>query len=219
MKKFLLTLVALVTIGLLVTIGFVSKEEEQTAAPAHKPTALKPGIKNEKEVVTLDTVTGDDEAITMIEDEMGKLSPDEIKLKPPNMAWGRWAKVVSIYRIDKAMNGSIDFYGRVVSEDDSPLSGVSLNAEITYAEPSLAKLLVERDRMKTQRIPVTTDANGKFQLSKLEGASLVLRDFQKVGYQLAGTRKGWGYSFVPDSTERYQGKPDSPEIFKMKKVE
>lgn len=161
----------------------------------------------------------DREAISIIENEIGKLTPEEIELKPGHVSWRDWSYVIGTHRNMTAKNSGVTFYGKVVSVDGSPLSGVSLAAHVSYFEPSLAKAIADGTTAGVEKLSLKTNENGEFRISGVEGAKLVLRDFEKVGFELAGKKKGWGYSFVPDSSQRHVGDPSNPVVFTMKRVE
>jgi len=224
MKRLILILISLVTIGLVV--AFILSERRAPSAPtnaddADKVERIPQSIDKTGETqgrVGLEHAT-DSEAIALIEDEIGKLTPEEIELKPDDVSWGDWSYIIGTHRNMRAKNSEVTFYGKVVNFDGSPLSNVSLAAQISYFEPSLAKAIADGDTSGVKKLTLQTDENGGFQISGIEGAKLVLRDFEKDGFELAGKKKGWGYSFVPDSSQRHVGDPSNPQLFTMKALE
>jgi len=167
---------------------------------------------------TLENATTD-EAIAIIEGELGNLSREERESKPEDASWQEWAHVVSVHRIMKSKNGKVTFFGKVVSAEGEPISGVSLIAKISYAESSLIKAIASREVSGEKRLSLVTDDSGRFEVRNVEGMDLLVLEFRKTGYEIAGKKKYWGYSFMPARLERHIANPSIPKIFTMKRVE
>lgn len=163
-----------------------------------------------------------------VEAEMGRsFTEEEVALKPPEVPWHAWAYSVEVHKISAAKNGIVEFFGKVVSEDGEPLSGVSLVAEVAGSEPSFVKALATGNETYVRSIELTTDRNGRFEITDFVGRRLTVRDFEKPGYAIFGekkfkgmaAKKSWSYSFIANSPSSFRSDPENPEVFTMKKVE
>lgn len=163
-----------------------------------------------------------------VEAEMGRpFTEEEAALKPPEVPWHAWAYSIEVHKISAAKNGRVEFFGKVVSEDGEPLSGVNLVAEVAGSEPSFVKALATGDETYVRSIELTTDQDGKFEITDFVGRRLTVKDFEKPGYVILGekkfkgvaAKKSWSYSFIANSPSSFRGDPENPEVFTMKKVE
>lgn len=171
---------------------------------------------------------GDDPSRADVEAEMGRsFTEEEVAMKPPNVPWHAWAYSIEVHRISAAKNGVVEFFGKVVSEDGEPLSGVSLKAEVAASETSFVKALATGDETNVRSVELTTDQNGEFKITGFVGRRLTVTDFEKPGYAILGEKKfkgmapkkSWSYSFIANSPSSFRGDPENPEIFTMKKVD
>lgn len=152
---------------------------------------------------------------------------EEVALKSPEVPWHAWAYSIGVHEISAAKNGTVKFFGKVVSEDGEPLSGVSLVAEVTGSEPSFVKSFVTGDETYVRGVELMTDQNGKFEITDFVGRRLTISDFEKQGYVILGEkelkgmapRKSWSYSFIANSPSSFRSDPENPEVFTMKKIE
>lgn len=164
-------------------------------------------------------VTEDMNSRAAIEKKMGReFTKEEIELKPPSLPWHAWGYSIETHGNSVRNNGIVRFYGKVVSEKSEPLEGVSLTAEISWAEPSFAKVFATGKKSHAKEIPVTTDVKGRFKIEDIAGRDLTLTNFTKEGYEIAGKKKYWGYSFNPQLRTSHRADPSSPVIFTMRKI-
>ena len=122
----------------------------------------------------------------------------------------------AMYNINKGMVGEIELYGKIVDDVGMPLEGVSIVCEFTVFPDNLASILFGGN-FKTKKREIVTDSNGTYKVIGVRGVRLVLRDFSHPAYELAGRKKGWGFSFISDSSERHESDPENPFTISMRK--
>lgn len=107
--------------------------------------------------------------------------------------------------------GRIDFWGRVLDQDDQPLAGV--NVVMNVRQWRLLPASADFPKSSTK-----TDTAGNFQFLDASGDSMTIESIAKDGYSLSPEDKrraivysyhGLSRTFVPD--------PKQPEIFKLRK--
>jgi hypothetical protein len=108
----------------------------------------------------------------------------------------------------KKYNIPIEFYGKVVDQNDRPLSGVKVKAHVRHL--IMATPTTRGTRFKDCEL--ATDQNGLFVFSE-KGAGITIDAIEKEGYELSKkakrsySYKGTSEIFTPDS--------DNPVVFKM----
>jgi len=112
----------------------------------------------------------------------------------------------------------IVFYGKVVDQNGSPVSGavVSANAPtpIGYLQDRARKCLVHSDA--AGRIEVTRESFG---LDVLKGSFLFIDSIEKDGYEYEpGTNPETCFSYRQGYTDRHTPAPMSPVVFRMRKL-
>lgn len=183
----------------------------------------KMGQSNEREGGS----NGNEISRAVLEKRMGrKFTDEEVALKPNGVPWHAWVYSVLGHQTSVEMNGDVVFYGRVVDENGSPIEDVSIMGEVSWFEPSFAKVLSSGKKSDSKEILLTTDSNGRFEVIGVVGRDLFVKNFTKEGYKITGERKfkglgekkSWGFSFNPKNEDRHRPDPNTPVIFTMKKV-
>jgi hypothetical protein len=113
----------------------------------------------------------------------------------------------NIERAAELQNVPINFWGKVIDENDQPLSGVSVEIQTRHVQ---ANILHAASALESTRR--TTDASGLFAVTGARGDLLTVRSLRKEGYMLASSSlKSFGYNtsanHVPDE--------NSPVTFRM----
>jgi hypothetical protein len=80
------------------------------------------------------------------------------------------------------------FYGLVVDQDTNALSNVKVHVEVLQWDPSAPP----DDDLKTTHVERRTGADGRFEISGLNGHSVTVRDFTKEGYEPEYWRRNYG---------------------------
>jgi hypothetical protein len=134
------------------------------------------------------------------------LSPEEIKALEQYQREHR-NEVIEYYV--RQSNVPIEFYGKVVDQNDRPLSGAKIKTRIRHwilAAPNTPG-------GRTKEHVLISDENGSFILTKENGDALTIAAIEKEGYELSKkakrsySYKGTSEIFTPDS--------DNPVVFKM----
>jgi hypothetical protein len=154
---------------------------------------------------------------------IASMSEEDKQAKPEGYDMETWATFVKDHYNQLKQNGDIEFYGKVVAEDGSPLSGVRIAIRIRTFETSIAKAIERHRPMTDEDFEVITDGHGRFSVIDKFGATLGLSLFEIPGYQIVeGTRLG--YRFTPEEAMAalgppHQADPANPVIFKMIRAE
>lgn len=120
-----------------------------------------------------------------------------------------------MYQIRKVKMSEIEFYGRIVAQDGSPIEGVSLNAEWGSYPENLFAYFLSGDS-NTNHKALISDWRGNFSITGIRGVDLILKEFSHPSYELAGSKKGWGFSFISDSSERHEADSRNPFTITMR---
>jgi hypothetical protein len=218
MKKIFVSAVFLLFVASIIWI-IVSKKENRAAASTER---RNPPSTTEPEPVVRSEAAGktvEEDEMSAFEDRIGRrFTAEEKRLKPPEMGWTAWGQYVDVHRRQSFKNGNVTFYGKVVTLDGKPLSGVSLTAEIRKYIDSIAEKLMKRNSTTLRQIPLITDAEGRFSIMGEDGTNLHIFDIKKDGYEVVN-KEFWGGSFNPHVSHSHKPDPENPEIFTMKKVE
>jgi hypothetical protein len=108
-------------------------------------------------------------------------------------------------------NAPITFYGKVVDENNQPVAGVQVRAEI------LVGYMVSPTQggQRLDQISLTTDPDGKFTVDNVKGTSIRFNVIQKDGYQLSPRVGKPTYLYYP---VKVHPNFEKPEIFRMWKM-
>ena len=182
---------------------------DETSSPVYREKASS-------EVTT--TLVGRDNMDT-IEKKMGRrFTDEERKLKPVEMSWYEWGVYVDQHRMKTLKNGTIEFYGRIVTHEGEPIPGVTLNAEVDYYLESIPVKLVTGKASDKKELQIVTDQNGRFSITGEEGFNLQVFGFDKEGFELIAEKNYWGGTFVPGFPNRHFPDPEEPVEFVMQKT-
>ncbi len=100
----------------------------------------------------------------------GSESDKEMK-RPENISPEVWEKYLRIYEREKANNVPIEFYGKIIDQDGTPVPNVKISLRV------FSKL----ERYKRE-IELFSDYDGLFSLSGVTGTSLHIEKLEKEGY-------------------------------------
>jgi hypothetical protein len=103
----------------------------------------------------------------------------------------------------------IEFYGRVVDQYDSPISGAMVHGEVIYNTGPTSGVL---------KPETLTDNSGAFEFRGLQGRTLDL-NIVKPGYQFMPEGDGFDYSRLLSEQRRHHPDPGKPVLFKMWKLQ
>jgi hypothetical protein len=105
------------------------------------------------------------------------------------------------------LNVPINFYGKVVDQKAIPVAGASIR--LKYREYLQVAPNVPAENNPT--VELATDANGRFELTGVQGDAVSIEDISKSGYQLSG-KTSLSYAYAE---ETLSPDPSSPVIFKL----
>jgi len=106
-------------------------------------------------------------------------------------------------------NVPINFWGKIVDQDENPVSDVKLTMSVRQWTSSPTDP-VGSTQMKFE---TATDSDGRFQLVGTSGDAIDLETVEKEGYRLMPkTKTGFAYG---DSPERFNPDPSAPVIIRM----
>ncbi|MDB6109357.1 MAG: hypothetical protein JWR69_1107 [Pedosphaera sp.] len=107
----------------------------------------------------------------------------------------------------ESKNVPVEFWGKVVDQNDTPLAGVKLHSQIRHWDFEPSRGLAQRNIERA----MTTGADGRFHIGGSTGDDLIIK-MEKDGYELEpDAQLGFGYG----TSERFTALPEAPMIFKM----
>ena len=104
---------------------------------------------------------------------------------------------------------AIEFYGKVVDQQGTPLSNVGVYASVIYNTGLKAGV----DKKQTE-----TDAAGLFSISGMKGRTLGI-GLDKTGYEYGGEHGPFQFTEMVMEAERYHPEPKKPIVFVMYKLQ
>ena len=112
----------------------------------------------------------------------------------------------------------IEFYGKVVDPDNTPVEG----ALVTVNVPKQVGFMAARRRPAA----VITDNNGRFEVSRhtyrawrLRGSFLFIEDIQKEGFGFSKTGETCTFEYRSDYTDCHLPKKEEPVVFHMTRLD
>jgi len=105
-------------------------------------------------------------------------------------------------------NVPISFYGKVVDQNNQPISDVKVQLEIRvgkFTSPTTSK-------EKWVPISLASDANGNFTLADVKGSFVQFKVVEKNGYKLLPKQVKAGFMYYP---ETFHADSNNPVVFKM----
>jgi len=121
----------------------------------------------------------------------------------------RWAERRRLRKQDPKYEWKtpIEFYGRVVDQDQQPISGVEVEVGWTDMSPSGSS---------TRRL--VTGADGRFSMRGERGKALVVHWLRKKGYEEAKASNRYGFEYAAFWEPTYhESDPDKPVIFHLRR--
>jgi hypothetical protein len=135
----------------------------------------------------------------------GKVPSSPLAAKPD-----RPSKGVLVATLLGTLNDKpIEFYGKVVDQAGSPLSGVAISASVLYNNGLTSGM---------SKSETKTDAQGRFSISGMRGRTLGL-DLEKTGYEYDGEKGPFQFTELVDKKERYTPDQKNPVILTMWKLQ
>ncbi len=110
-------------------------------------------------------------------------------------------------------NQPIRFYGKVIDQHDKPIAGVKVVMGLrTFKEPISGVMGDGSDA-----VVLTTNAEGRFEITDAKGSVLEMRSLEKSGYEasVTGINRGSYRYWAHPSEGPYRPNADAPEIFRM----
>jgi hypothetical protein len=129
--------------------------------------------------------------------------------KPDNVTEEFWNRMLEVHRRAKAMNGPISFYGKIIDQNNDPVSGMKISWSITRKNESFKEYFGGgKQNIKTTH-ELFSDHNGEFAIPDKYGYSIRVYGFEKNGYKSKGGMGG-------NSTFGYQQySKENPKTFKV----
>lgn len=158
-----------------------------------------------------------------VKEMIASMSKEDKQAKPEGYPMELWAYFIANHHQQLKQNGDIEFYGKVVAEDGSPLPGVRILIRINTFEPSITKAIEMNRPQILEYFDVIADEQGLFSVKNKFGVKLGLSLFEIKGYKIMeGTKLG--YHFAPEEAKAalgppHQADPANPVIFKMMRAE
>jgi hypothetical protein len=92
--------------------------------------------------------------------------------KPNDVSEKSWNFLTTMHGLLTAGTVPIEFYGQVLDQDDNPVSGAAVRAEVpSYGGFSVTRLL-EMDLYDAKEVELTTDAEGRFTVDGVKGMGM-----------------------------------------------
>jgi hypothetical protein len=132
-----------------------------------------------------------------------------IFLVPPST----WIYQLLVYKRAKHDNVQLDFYGKVVEHDGSPISGATIWLDSSKIEPHLNP---NQHPIVHETFSRMTDQNGLFSVHGISGTYLQVVGVSKDGYR-SDMKVGSFFHFGPsaDFRERHHPDPGNPVVFHL----
>jgi len=119
----------------------------------------------------------------------------------------RWITLNQRDKVDPAWRGKveIEFYGRVVDENDAPVADATIKISRGDLSPE-----------GTSQVRLQSDSTGLFSLTGVVGRGLVV-SVEKAGYYTSKLNR-YGYEYAEFSDKNFhQPDPDAPVLFRLRK--
>lgn len=112
--------------------------------------------------------------------------------------------------IAQKSNRPIQFYGKVIDQDENPIPDVKVTLGIRTT-----KLIAGLTGDAFDYPVVTTDAQGRFTITDAKGALLTVKALEKEGYEPSIKKINQAYWYWRDPSQVFTPNPDAPEVFRM----
>jgi hypothetical protein len=113
-------------------------------------------------------------------------------------------KTNEIQQYMESQNKRVEFYGRVVDQDGSPLTDARVKGEVLHVTVVVPTAWGDEDEI----VPIerATDSMGRFEIQGISGRAVELKSIQKNGYEAEPVKRSWRTS---------EGSFEKPILFKM----
>jgi len=146
----------------------------------HRPNALPP-IKQEPAVAP--ATNAPSIAITQASNNESPPYP----AKPADLPESAWARMLTYFEQTKSQNSPLEFYARAVDQNGNPVSGATLNLEISRFDerwifrPDLKKV-TDENLIQHKKIDLISAADGRFSYTEGKGIGIDIISVGKYGY-------------------------------------
>lgn len=195
MKKRTLVLLLLLASALVLLFWWRLREPSRPPKAAQQESQGSPAVAQKTPAVKGD-VSSDDLARTPLS------GPDDYKRRV----------IATVHDAAQKANQPIEFYGKVIDQDDNPIPGVVVKLGVRWTQ----ELLPGTSKDVFNRFERTTDDQGLFKLTDTKGSLLGIDALEKEGYESAPSAARQSYWYWAITADR-KYTPDShhPEIFRM----
>lgn len=200
-QKFLV--VAVLIIACVLFLKDRGKEEIKPVVEEKKEEVLKP---QKEEVSKLDTV-------------YQELAEESDMPKPPGASDDAWNFELFKNELRKASNRKINFYGKVIDQNGTPIPGVKIKVDISSRSTSMLKVMTTGRDLEKEKLIIYSDQNGLFSVTEKEGSFLRITDFEKEGH-LKSKRyhSGFRYGQImkgPNTAGFHHPDPNNPVVYTL----
>lgn len=121
-----------------------------------------------------------------------------------------YQKAVAIDSFLKSKNVAINFYGKIIDQNENPIEGVTITAEISSYNDRFMTTTDSNQRSR-EKIKSITDETGSFSLTGLTGMTLTLEKFTKEGFKPSMRNRTFSYHV----NEKGSTDPNNPTVYTM----
>ena len=196
MKKRTFALLLLLALAIALLLWWRAREPVRTPNAARQESPGSPAIAQKSHPAKED-VSSDDLARTPWK------GPDEYKKR----------MIATVQDSARQANQPIEFYGKVIDQDDNPIPGVRVKIGVRWTQ-ELSLPGTSKDVFN--RFEVLSDDQGLFKLTDTKGSLLGIDALEKEGYESApsATRQSYWYWAIT-ADRKYTPDSHRPEIFRL----
>lgn len=141
----------------------------------------------------------------------GITAEDLARIPGPGTDEQKRARILEVRQIMNQANQPVNFWGKVIDQDNAPLPGVKVKVSVKHTR----ELLPGATRDVFDYLDLVTDAEGLFNVTDRKGSLLGIEEMKKDGYESPNTG-GRAYWYAPPVvTMQYTPDRSKPEVFKM----
>lgn len=130
---------------------------------------------------------------------------------PADAVTGTKDRVAFARDLMEKANRPIQFFGKVIDQDNNPIPRVKVTLEIRVSKELAPNIIQD----VFDRPVLTTDADGRFTLTDAKGALLGVHALEKAGYDPSEKAFRKSYWYWRDPSQVFHPDADRPEIFRM----
>lgn len=138
-------------------------------------------------------------------------SPSANRSMPADAVTGTEDRVAFARDLMKKANKPIQFFGKVIDQDDNPIPGVKVTLEIRVSKELAPNMIQD----VFDRPVLMTGADGRFALTDAKGALLGVHALEKAGYEPSEKAFRKSYWYWRDPSQVFHPDAERPEIFRM----